>query len=84
LDRERSFTIAAGRDVPLGVDHDQAEAFGIDPRQLGNIGRDLAPIRPLPHLVGYFSYDKVKVGHGVARLISIRGFAGHCEGVLVE
>jgi len=65
LDRKRSFTVAACRDVPFGVDHDQAEASGVDPGQFGNIGRDLAPIRPLPHLVGYFPYDKVKVGHGV-------------------
>jgi hypothetical protein len=66
LDRKRSFTVAACRDVPFGVDHDEAEASGVDPGQFGNIGCDLTPIRPLPHLVGYFPYDKVKVGQGVA------------------
>ena len=44
--------VAAGRDVAVGVDHGKAEGLAIDARELRNIGRDLAAIRPLPHLVG--------------------------------
>ena len=52
LDRERRVAVAACGDVALGIDHHQPEGLGIDARQLGNIGRDFAAIRPLPHLVG--------------------------------
>ena len=76
LDRKRRVAVAAGSDVAVGVDHREAEGARIDAGQFGNVGRDLAAIRPLPHLVGDFGYDLIKVGHGVARLtliISSRG-----------
>jgi hypothetical protein len=34
------------RDDALGLDHDEAERSGVDPCQVGNISRDLAPIGP--------------------------------------
>ena len=66
LDRERRVAVAARRDVAVGVDHGEAEGLWIDPGELGNIGRDLAAIRPLRHLVGDFFDDLVKVGHAAA------------------
>ena len=58
--------VAAGRDVAVGVDHREAEGLGVDPRQLRNVGRDLAAIRPLPHLVGDVLDDLVEVCHCAA------------------
>ena len=67
------FAVARRRDTAVGVDHRQAKGLGVDPRQFRNVGRDLAPIRPLPHLVDDLFYDAVNVGHGVARLVATRG-----------
>ena len=58
--------VAARRDVALGVDHHQPESFGIDPRELGNIGRDLAAVRPLRHLFGDFSDNLIEFRHRAA------------------
>ena len=62
--------VAAGRDVSVGVDHREAEGLRVDPRQLRNIGRDLAAIRPLRHLVGDLPDDGIEVGYGVAHVSS--------------
>ena len=45
-------------------------ALAIDPGQFGNIGRDLAAVRPVPHLVGDLPDDGVKVGNGGAHIVS--------------
>jgi hypothetical protein len=74
LDRKRSGAIAAARHVPIGVDHDKADCIGVDARQFGNIGRDFAPIRPTPHLVGYIFYDSIKIGHWVSHTKKIGRF----------
>jgi hypothetical protein len=63
LDRKRGIAVARGRDIAFGIDHGEAEGFGVDPCQIGNISRDLAPIGPSRHVVGNFSYDKVEAGH---------------------
>jgi hypothetical protein len=34
--------------MAFGVGHNEAEGFGVDARQFGNVARDLATIRPLP------------------------------------
>ncbi len=41
LDRERHIAVAAGRNIAVIVDDDEAEGLRVDPRQFGDIGRDL-------------------------------------------
>ncbi len=65
LDRERRVAVARGRDIAFGVDHDKPERLRIDARQFRNIGRDLAAVRPLPHLVGDLFDDTFKLAHGL-------------------
>ena len=60
-----AYRIQPGR-IELNADHSEAERFGVDPGEFGNIGCDLAPVRPLPHLVGDVSDDTVKLAHGFA------------------
>src|SRR5262245_53156709 len=43
--------------------------------EIANMGRDLAAIRLLRHLVGDFSHDTVEVGDGAAHLTSNPGTA---------
>ena len=64
LDRERRVTVACRRDVALGVDHRNPERLRIGAGKLRNIGRDLAAVGPLPHLVGDFFDDAFKLRHG--------------------
>ena len=71
------------RDVAVGVDHDKAEGFGIDPGQFGNIGRDLAAIRPLRHLVGDLFHDMVKIGHGSFELCIRRAYFPASQSIAV-
>ena len=56
--------VACRRDVSLGVDHRNPERLRIGARKLRNIGRDLAAVGPLPHLVCDFFDDAFKLRHG--------------------
>ncbi len=71
LDRKRRGAVARRGDMALRIDHHQAESLGVDACEFRDIAGNLAPVGPLPHLFGYFFYDKVKVGHGAARLTAI-------------
>ena len=75
LDRKRNVGVAAGRDVAVSVDHNEAEGIGVGPGQFGDISRDLAAVRPAPHVVGDFFYDMGEVGDGVAH---------RCEALVVR
>ncbi len=43
----------------------------IDAREFRDVGRDLAAVGPLPHLLGNLAHDAGKVGHGLFFAISI-------------
>jgi hypothetical protein len=56
-----------------GTDELLSYGLRVDVRQFRNVGRDLAPVGPLSHLVDDLSDDTVKIGHGVARLVATCG-----------
>ena len=60
---ENGRVAVAGRgDIAVGVDHGKAELARVDPRQFGNIGRNLAAVGPVPHLVGDLGDDQIEIG----------------------
>src|SRR3979411_1255675 len=67
--------------MAVDVDHGDAESFRINPGQFGNIGRDLAAIRALPHLVGDFSDDPVEIGCRAVHPLSFQSYFDIRSGV---
>ena len=70
LDGEGRIAIAAACQLAVRVDHGDAESVWIDMGELGNIIRDRAAIRSLPHLFGDFFYDAIKLRHKAEALPS--------------